>query len=57
MRYAPPGLCVNDFALLRDDDGSYAVLHLQGPWTAEFDPTAIYLSDDGWTWRRVAPPR
>ncbi|WP_338896145.1 mucin-1 [Streptomyces sp. TG1A-60] len=37
MRYAPPGLCVNDFALLRDDDGSYAVLHLQGPWTTEFD--------------------
>jgi sucrose-6-phosphate hydrolase SacC (GH32 family) len=28
---------VNDFALLRDDDGTYAVLHLQGPWTAEFD--------------------
>ena len=23
----------------------------------EFDPTAIYLSDDGWTWRRVALPR
>ncbi|MFF7472745.1 mucin-1 [Streptomyces sp. NPDC008092] len=37
MRYAPPGLCVNDFALLRDDDGTYAVLHLQGPWTSEFD--------------------
>ncbi|GAA3820740.1 hypothetical protein GCM10022403_062710 [Streptomyces coacervatus] len=37
MRYAPPGLCVNDFAVLRDDDGSYVVLHLQGPWTAEFD--------------------
>ncbi|MFH0178594.1 mucin-1 [Streptomyces cacaoi] len=37
MRYAPPGLCVNDFALLRDEDGTYAVLHLQGPWTAEFD--------------------
>ncbi|MDX5566314.1 mucin-1 [Streptomyces sp. ID05-04B] len=37
MRYAPPGLCVNDFALLRDDDGTYVVLHLQGPWTAEFD--------------------
>ncbi|MFG2134132.1 mucin-1 [Streptomyces sp. NPDC048751] len=37
MRYAPPGLCVNDFALLRDHDGTYAVLHLQGPWTDEFD--------------------
>ncbi|MEU8460284.1 mucin-1 [Streptomyces sp. NPDC029003] len=37
MRYAPPGLCVNDFALLRDEDGTYAVLHLQGPWTTEFD--------------------
>ncbi|MGW0710613.1 mucin-1 [Streptomyces sp. NPDC002643] len=37
MRYAPPGLCVNDFALLRDDDGTYSVLHLQGPWTTEFD--------------------
>jgi hypothetical protein len=37
MRYAPPGLCLNDFAVLRDDDGTYAVLHLQGPWTAEFD--------------------
>ncbi|GAB2965525.1 glycoside hydrolase family 32 protein [Streptomyces pseudoechinosporeus] len=37
MRYAPPGLCVNDFALLRDEDGTYSVLHLQGPWTAEFD--------------------
>ncbi|GGN57717.1 hypothetical protein GCM10011579_020260 [Streptomyces albiflavescens] len=37
MRYAPPGLCVNDFALLRDEDGTYVVLHLQGPWTAEFD--------------------
>ncbi|WP_245996384.1 hypothetical protein [Streptomyces armeniacus] len=37
MRYAPPGLCVNDFALLRDDDGTYALLHLQGPWTPEFD--------------------
>ncbi|MFD3503230.1 mucin-1 [Streptomyces sp. NPDC058678] len=37
MRYAPPGLCVNDFALLRDEDGTYTVLHLQGPWTPEFD--------------------
>lgn len=37
MRYAPPGLCVNDFALLRDDDGTYTVLHLQGPWTTDFD--------------------
>ncbi|WP_330289243.1 mucin-1 [Streptomyces sp. NBC_00576] len=38
MRYAPPGHCLNDFALLRDeDDGTYTVLHLQGPWTTEFD--------------------
>ncbi|MGC9541788.1 mucin-1 [Streptomyces sp. UG1] len=37
MRYAPPGLCVNDFDLLRDADGTYTVLHLQGPWTTEFD--------------------
>ncbi|MCD7438520.1 mucin-1 [Streptomyces lincolnensis] len=37
MRYAPPGLVVNDFAVLRDDDGTYTVLHLQGPWTEEFD--------------------
>ncbi len=37
MRYAPPGLCVNDFALLREEGGTYAVLHLQGPWTPEFD--------------------
>jgi hypothetical protein len=35
MRYAPPGLCVNDFALLRDNAGTYTVLHLQGPWTTE----------------------
>ncbi|MFD8234960.1 mucin-1 [Streptomyces sp. NPDC059696] len=37
MRYAPPGLCVNDFDLLRHADGTYTVLHLQGPWTDEFD--------------------
>ncbi|GAA2764829.1 glycoside hydrolase family 32 protein [Streptomyces paradoxus] len=37
MRYAPPGLCVNDFDVLRQADGTYTVLHLQGPWTAEFD--------------------
>jgi hypothetical protein len=36
MRYAPPGLCVNDFALM-SDDGVYTVLHLQGPWTDRFD--------------------
>lgn len=36
MRYAPPGLCVNDFALLAGEDG-YTVLHLQGPWTDRFD--------------------
>ncbi|MFC8144335.1 mucin-1 [Streptomyces paradoxus] len=37
MRYAPPGLCVNDFDLLRHADGTYTALHLQGPWTPEFD--------------------
>ncbi|WP_236244666.1 mucin-1 [Streptomyces sp. CC210A] len=37
MRYAPPGLCVNDFAVLRAGDGTYTVLHLQGPWTEDFD--------------------
>lgn len=37
MRYAPPGLCVNDFDLLRHADGTYTALHLQGPWTADFD--------------------
>jgi hypothetical protein len=36
MRYAPPGLCVNDFALLCED-GVHTVLHLQGPWTERFD--------------------
>ena len=36
MRYAPPGLVVNDFALL-SDAGVYTVLHLQGPWTERFD--------------------
>jgi sucrose-6-phosphate hydrolase SacC (GH32 family) len=39
MRYAPPGLCLNDFTLLGPEDGGeeYAVLHLQGPWTDRFD--------------------
>lgn len=36
MRYAPPGLCVNDFAVM-SDGGLYTVLHLQGPWTDRFD--------------------
>jgi hypothetical protein len=36
MRYAPPGLCVNDFAVM-SDGGVYTVLHLQGPWTDRFD--------------------
>jgi hypothetical protein len=62
MRYAPPGLCVNDFALLRDEDGTYAVLHLQGPWTAEFDHLRMETSygratsTDLVTGRPGAPP-
>ncbi|NBM14495.1 mucin-1 [Streptomyces sp. GC420] len=44
MRYAPPGLCVNDFALLDDEAGTYTVLHLQGPWTERFDHLSMETS-------------
>ncbi|MGW3073442.1 mucin-1 [Kitasatospora sp. NPDC001132] len=43
MRYAPPGLCLNDFAVLPDGEG-YTVLHLQGPWTEHFDATRMETS-------------
>lgn len=42
MRYAPPGLCLNDFAVL--GSGPYVLLHLQGPWTPEFDATRMETS-------------
>ena len=37
MRYAPPGLCLNDFAIIEREDDRYELLHLQGPWTNSFD--------------------
>ncbi|MBQ0987035.1 mucin-1 [Streptomyces sp. F63] len=43
MRYAPPGLCLNDFALL-SEGGVHTLLHLQGPWTEEFDATRMETS-------------
>ncbi|WP_322753748.1 hypothetical protein [Frankia sp. Cas3] len=36
MRYAPPGLVLNDFAVLATDDG-WHLLHLQGPPVVPFD--------------------
>ncbi len=36
MRYAPPGLVLNDFAVLTTDDG-WHLLHLQGPPVVPFD--------------------
>jgi sucrose-6-phosphate hydrolase SacC (GH32 family) len=42
MRYAPPGMCLNDFAVL--GQGPYVVLHLQGPWTPEFDALRMETS-------------
>lgn len=43
MRYAPPGMCLNDFAVL-DGDGGWHVLHLQGPATYPFDASAMESS-------------
>ena len=43
MRYAPPGLCLNDFTLLDLADG-YHVLHLQGPWSERFDERSMETS-------------
>src|SRR5919108_5005624 len=42
MRYAPPGMCLNDFALL--GPAPYLLIHLQGPWTPEFDATRLETS-------------
>lgn len=43
MRYAPPGLCLNDFTLLDLPDG-YHVVHLQGPWNDRFDERSMETS-------------
>jgi hypothetical protein len=59
MRYAPPGLCLNDFAVL--GSGPYLLLHLQGPWTPEFDATRLEtsygraLSHDLVSWEPLGP--
>lgn len=59
MRYAPPGLCLNDFAVL--GPAPYVLLHLQGPWTPEFDATRLETSygrarsDDLVTWEPLGP--
>lgn len=43
MRYAPPGLCLNDFTVLDLPDG-YHVVHLQGPWNDRFDERSMETS-------------
>lgn len=59
VRYAPPGMCLNDFAVI--GTAPYTLLHLQGPWTPEFDATRLETSygratsDDLVTWRPEAP--
>ncbi|MFJ8536153.1 mucin-1 [Streptomyces sp. NPDC093591] len=60
MRYAPPGLCLNDFDLITVEDG-YIALHLQGPWTRRFDHTHMEtsygraFSTDLVTWEPLGP--
>lgn len=46
MRYAPPGLCLNDFAVLASPAGrpGWRVLHLQGPPALPFDAAVLETS-------------
>lgn len=43
MRYAPPGMCLNDFSIERTAD-AYHVVHLQGPWNDRFDERCMETS-------------
>jgi beta-fructofuranosidase len=43
MRFAPPGLCLNNFEVLAIGS-EYHLLHPQGPWTANFDEKAMETS-------------
>ena len=60
MYYAPPGLCLNDFAVLATDDG-WRVLHLQAPPVDPFDASVLETSygharsSDLIHWQPLAP--
>ncbi|GAB2504199.1 glycoside hydrolase family protein [Nocardiopsis aegyptia] len=59
MRYAPPGACLNDFALLPGPP--YVLLHLQAPWTEHPDVSLLEtsygraVSHDLVHWEPLAP--
>ncbi|WP_017581942.1 glycoside hydrolase family protein [Nocardiopsis valliformis] len=42
MRYAPPGACLNDFAVVGGPP--YVLLHLQAPWTEHSDVSLLETS-------------
>ncbi|MFI6575833.1 hypothetical protein ACIBFB_08525 [Nocardiopsis sp. NPDC050513] len=42
MRYAPPGACLNDFAVVHGPP--YVLLHLQAPWTEHPDVSLLETS-------------
>ncbi|MBN2365707.1 MAG: hypothetical protein EH225_06900 [Calditrichaeota bacterium] len=60
MRYAPPGLCLNDFDLIKPDN-MYHVIHLQGPPVHPFDAARLEtsyghaVSKDLISWETRAP--
>jgi sucrose-6-phosphate hydrolase SacC (GH32 family) len=60
MRYAPPGLCMNDFDLIKLED-KYHLIHLQGPPIYPFDATYLEssyghaVSNDLISWETKAP--
>ncbi|MCY9783484.1 hypothetical protein KIK06_06190 [Nocardiopsis sp. EMB25] len=59
MRYAPPGACLNDFAVV--EGPSYVLLHLQAPWTEHPDVSLLEtsygraVSHDLVRWEPLAP--
>jgi sucrose-6-phosphate hydrolase SacC (GH32 family) len=60
VRYAPPGLCLNDFNIMKSGD-LYHLIHLQGPPIHPFDATKLEtsyghaVSKDLLVWRTEAP--